>query len=144
MINRKSVITLYPPGAQLFFRLMAWLCPSDPAGMKALILLADTGSIALLLLLLKQFELPRSYVLLYAWHPLVIVELGISGHLDGLMLPFVLLAFLCMMQNRPWLVGGALGMATLIKLYPAILLPVLYPKGGWGMPLAFFGIVGAG
>jgi len=43
---------------------------------------------------------------LYAWHPLVIVELGISGHLDGLMLAFVLLAFLCMMQNRPWLVGG--------------------------------------
>jgi alpha-1,6-mannosyltransferase len=144
MINRKSALTIYPPGAQLFFRLMAWLCPGDLVAMKALILLADTGSIALLLLLLKQFELHRSYILLYAWHPLVIVELGISGHLDGLMLAFVLLAFLCMMQNRPWLVGGALGMATLIKLYPAILLPVLYRKRRWQMPLAFFGIVGTG
>jgi len=144
MINRKSALTLYPPGAQLFFRLMAWLYPGQLVAMKALILLADTGSIALLLLLLKQFELHRSYIVLYAWHPLVIVELGISGHLDGLMLAFVLLAFLCMMQNRPWLVGGALGMATLIKLYPAILLPVLYRKRGWQMPLAFFGIMGTG
>jgi len=144
MINRKSALTLYPPGAQLFFRLMAWLYPGQLVAMKALILLADIGSIALLLLLLKQFDLHRSYIVLYAWHPLVIVELGISGHLDGLMLAFVLLAFLCMMQNRPWLVGGALGMATLIKLYPAILLPVLYRKRGWQMPLAFFGIMGTG
>jgi hypothetical protein len=82
--------------------------------------------------------------LLYAWHPLVIVELGISGHLDGLMLPFVLLAFLCMMHNRSWLVGALLAIATLIKLYPAILLPALYRKGGWPMPLAFFWLVSLG
>jgi alpha-1,6-mannosyltransferase len=112
--------------------------------MKAVILLADAGSMALLVLLLKQLELPRSHVLLYAWHPLVIVELGISGHLDGVMLPCVLLAYLCMMQNRAWLVGASLAMATLIKLYPAILLPALYRKGGWPMPLAFFGLMGMG
>jgi alpha-1,6-mannosyltransferase len=144
MINRKSVLTVYPPGAQLFFRLMGWLFPGDVVAMKALILLADAVSIALLLLLLKHLGMQRSNSLLYAWHPLVIVELGISGHLDGLMIPFVLLAFLCMMQNRPWLVGGSLAMATLIKLYPAILLPVVYRKGGWQMPLVFFGLVGMG
>src|SRR5215813_13902420 len=144
MINRKRALTLYPPGAQLFFRLQAWLWPGHLVAMKAMILLADVGSIALLLLLLKQLELPRSNILLYAWHPLVIVELGISGHLDGLMLPFVLLAFLCMMHKRSWLVGVSLAIATLIKLYPAIQLPALYRKGGWPMPLAFFGLVGVG
>jgi alpha-1,6-mannosyltransferase len=70
--------------------------------------------------------------------------LGLSGHLDGLMIPFVLLAFLWVMQGRPWLVGAALGMATLIKLYPALLLPVLYRKRGWSMPLMFLGFVGMG
>jgi hypothetical protein len=60
------------------------------------------------------------------------------------MLPFVLLAFLCMMHHRAWLVGASLAMATLIKLYPAILLPALYRKGGWPMPLAFFGLMGMG
>jgi alpha-1,6-mannosyltransferase len=144
MINRNWVLTLYPPGAQLFFRLLAWLWPGDLVAMKAMILLADAGSIALLVLLLKHLELPRSHILLYAWHPLVIVELGISGHLDGLMLPFVLLAFLCLIHHRTWLVGAALAVATLIKLYPAILFPALYRKGGWPMPLAFFGLVGLG
>jgi alpha-1,6-mannosyltransferase len=144
MINRKSVLTLYPPGAQLFFRLMAWLCPGSPVAVKAMILLADAVSIALLLVLLNRLGLPRSNVLFYAWHPLVIAELGISGHLDGLMIPFVLLAFLCLLQNRPWLVGGSLAMATLIKLYPAILLPVVYRKGSWRMPLAFFSVMGMG
>jgi hypothetical protein len=144
MINRKFALTLYPPGAQLFFRLMAWLYPGDLVAMKAMILLADMASIALLLRLLKHLGMHQAYVLLYAWHPLVIVELGISGHLDGLMVPFVLLAFLCMIQKRPQLVGVSLAMATLIKLYPAILLPVLYRKRGWQMPLVFFGFVGMG
>jgi alpha-1,6-mannosyltransferase len=144
MINRKWALTLYPPGAQLFFRLMAWLRPADLVAMKAMILLADALSIAILLLLLRRFGRQPTNVLLYAWHPLVIVELGISGHLDGFMIPLVLLAFLWMMQNRPWRVGASLAMATLIKLYPALLLPALYRKGGWRMPVAFFGLVGAG
>jgi hypothetical protein len=144
MINRKWALTLYPPGAQLFFRLLGWLSPGDLLAMKAVILLADAGSIALLMLLLKHLGIHRSHVLFYAWHPLVVVELGISGHLDGLMLPFVLLAFLWMMQKRPWLVGTSLAIATLIKLYPAILLPVLYRKGDWTMPLVFGGLVGLG
>jgi Glycosyltransferase family 87 len=144
MINRKSALTLYPPGAQLFFRLMAWVRPGSVLAMKAMILLADAVSIGLLLVLLNRLGLPRSNVLFYAWHPLVIAELGISGHLDGLMIPFVLLAFLGMLQSRPWLVGGSLAVAALIKLYPAILLPVLYRKGSWRMPLAFFGTMGMG
>jgi alpha-1,6-mannosyltransferase len=144
MINRKWALTIYPPGAQLFFRLMAWLSPRSLVAVKAVILLADVGSIALLIRLLQQLGMHRNRVLLYAWHPLVVVELGISGHLDGLMLPFVLLAFLCMLQKRPWLVGASLAIATLIKLYPALLLPVLYRKRGWSMPLVFAGLVALG
>jgi hypothetical protein len=144
MINRKSVITIYPPGAQLFFRLMAWISPGSLLAMKAAILLADVASIALLLRLLTRLRIPQTSVILYAWQPLVVVELGISGHLDGVMIPFVLLAFLWVMRDRPWLVGAALGVATLIKLYPALLLPALYRKRGWPLPLLCFGLVGAG
>ena len=144
MINRKWALTIYPPGAQLFFRAMAWLCPGKLVAMKGVLLLADAGSIALLLRLLKQLERSQSLVLLYAWHPLVAVELGISGHLDGLMIPFVLLAFLWRFTKRPWLAGLALGAATLIKLYPAILLPALHRRRGWEMPIAFLATVGAG
>jgi alpha-1,6-mannosyltransferase len=144
MINRKWALTLYPPGAQLFFRLMAWLSPAHVVAMKAVILLADVVSIGLLVLLLGRLGLPPSYVLIYAWQPLVIVELGISGHLDGLMLPFVLLALFWMTAQRPALTGVALALATLIKLYPALLLPVFLQKRNLSMPLVFGGTVIAG
>ena len=136
MINRRWAPTIYPPVAQLFFRLMAWISPGSLVTMKAVILLADAVSMALLLMLLKELHRDRAAVLLYAWNPLVVVELGLSGHLDGLMLPFVLLAFLCVFRQRHWLAGVALGLATLIKLYPALLLPVLWRRREWQMPVA--------
>lgn len=144
MINRKSALTLYPPGAQLFFRLMAWIGPGSLVAMKAIILLADAASIALLLRLLTHLGRSQVCVLLYAWHPLVIVELGISGHLDGLMIPFVLLAVLWTIRNRPRLVGVALAMAALIKLYPALVLPALYRKRDRLMPVACLGVLALG
>jgi len=49
MINPSRRSRCIPPGAQLFFRLMAWLYPGQLAGMKALILLAEYRIIALLL-----------------------------------------------------------------------------------------------
>lgn len=143
-INRKEALTIYPPGAQLFFRLMAWSWPGSLVGMKGAILFADASTIALLLLLLRQLDVTRSRVLLYAWNPLVVAELGLSGHLDGVMIPFLLLAFFLTLTQRPWQAGLALGAATLIKLYPAILLPVLYRKRHWHMLGAFLAMVAAG
>jgi hypothetical protein len=143
-LNRPWAPTIYPPGAQLFFRAMAALSPPSPPVMKGVILLADVATIFLLLALLKDLRADRSAVLLYAWNPLVVVELGLSGHLDGLMLPFVLLAFWWTFRQRPWLSGLALGAATLIKLYPAMLLPVLLRRRGWGLLVTWAAVVAAG
>jgi hypothetical protein len=123
---------------------MAWVSPGDIVAMKAVMLLADASSIGLLVLMLRRLGQPLAYVLIYAWQPLVIVELGISGHLDGLMLPFVLLAFLWMMSLRSALAGFALALATLIKLYPALMLPALFQRKGWSMLPVFAVVVGLG
>ncbi len=143
-INRKWAPTIYPPGAQLFFRAMAWLCPGGLLAMKGAILLADVITLMLLLVLLKHLHADRSWVLLYAWNPLVLVETGISGHLDGLMIPFMLLAFLWTFKKRPEFAGLALGAATLIKLYPALLLPVLLRGCTWRLLVAWAASVVAG
>jgi hypothetical protein len=76
-------------------------------------------------------------VLLYAWSPLVLFELAGSGHLEALMLPFVLLALLARTKGRAVLTGAALGVATLMKLYPAVLFPALYQRRDIRFPLAF-------
>lgn len=144
LINRKWAITIYPPGAQLLFRLMAWGWPGSVIGLKGMILLADGCTLALLLLLLKQLQQDRARVLLYAWHPLVLTEVGISGHLDGVMIPCVLLALYARLKHRPWMTGLALGVASLLKLYPVLLLPALFRKRLWPMVIACGGVIALG
>jgi hypothetical protein len=97
----------------------------------------DLATIALIVRLLKRAEIDPDRVLLYAWSPLVLFELAGSGHLEALMLPFVLLALLARTKGRAVLAGGALGVATLIKLYPAVLFPALYQRRDIRFPLAF-------
>ena len=74
-----------------------------------------------------------SWVLLYAWNPLVLKEIINSVHLDGLVALWLLVAVLGFVRfqgsGRPgWACfsGVALGLATLSKLYPVILLPAGY------------------
>ncbi|MEE8325482.1 MAG: glycosyltransferase 87 family protein [candidate division NC10 bacterium] len=136
-INRPEARTIYPPGAQMFFALNAKLFPDSINALKAIMMLFDIGTILLILTLLKKTGFRSDRVLLYAWSPLVLFELAGSGHLEAVMLPFVLLAILARMSGKPGLAGVTLGMATLIKLYPAALLPVLYQRGDRRFPLAF-------
>ena len=136
-INRQWAPTIYPPGAQILFAGIYRLFPDSIAGLKFIMLFCDLATIALIVQLLKRAGMDPNRVLLYAWSPLVLFELAGSGHLEALMLPFVLLALLAQTKGRAVLAGGALGVATLIKLYPAILFPALYQRREIRFPLAF-------
>jgi hypothetical protein len=57
----------------------------------------------------------------YAWSPLVVFEGVQAGHLDLLMVPLVLLALLWRREGAAGPAGLALGLAVLVKLYPAVL-----------------------
>ncbi len=136
-INRQWAPTIYPPGAQILFAGMYQLFPDSIVGLKFIMLCFDLATIALIVQLLKRAGIDPDRVLLYAWSPLVLFELAGSGHLEALMLPFVLLALLARTKGRAALAGGALGVATLIKLYPAVLFPALYQRRDFRFPLAF-------
>lgn len=124
-LNHPSWRTVYPPGAQAFFRAVYALAPDSVRGMKAAIALAELAALALLLRLLGALGLPSSRLVLYAWNPLVLVEVWGSGHLDGLVLPATVGAALAAVAGRPVLVALLLGAGTLVKLYPAVLFPML-------------------
>jgi hypothetical protein len=136
-INRPEVPTIYPPGAQILFAAVVSLLSDDVAAMKGLMILFDLGTMFLIIRLLKRTGNDQDRVLLYAWSPLVIFELAGNGHLEALMLPFALIALLARMDGKSVAPGIALGIATLIKLYPAILLPALYRRRDGLFPLAF-------
>ena len=77
---------------------------------------------------------PASWIAVYAWNPLPLWEFAGSGHIDAAMIAFVALA---LWSRRPWLTGLALAGGTLVKLYPAALLPALWRRWDWRMPAVF-------
>jgi alpha-1,6-mannosyltransferase len=143
-INRKEARTIYPPGAQAFFRLIYLLTPDSVTGMKTTIVLADFLTIGLLVWLLVQMEVPIQRVVLYAWNPLVIIEVAHSGHMEPLYLPALVGAFLADKQGRRALLGALLGFATLVKLYPALLVAAFHRRGDRRMPVAWASVVALG
>jgi hypothetical protein len=143
-INRPELPTIYPPAAQMLFAMITMVGPDSVRGMKAGIVLFDLVTIGVLVRLLKTHGHDPARVVLYAWSPLVVFEFAGSGHVDALMLPFLLLALQARLGSRPGVAGVLLGLATLIKLYPAVLFPALYCRRGWRFPFAFGAVLGLG
>ncbi len=121
--------TAYGPLAELLFALTARL--DGMAAFKLLSLLFDLGSLLLLLALLRALKQPAERVLLYAWCPLVVVEFAGSGHNDSIVVFALLLANLAIIRGWRGVSIGALAAATLVKWFPAVVLPVFLRRTGW-------------
>lgn len=126
-INRPSVVTVYPPGAQLAYAVIWHIVGDSVIGFKAIFVLAELIGAWLLLRLIRFFHQPPARILIYLWSPLLIFEVAHAGHVDGLLLPVLCLAFYARATNRHRLLGVSLGLATSIKLFPALLLFALLP-----------------
>jgi len=143
-INRPAARTIYPPAAQWLFALAAALAPGSIAGWRLLLLLFDGATVAMLLLLLRRLGLPSTAVIIYAWSPLVVFEGVQAGHVEAAMIPLILLALLLRQTGSPVLAGVALGVAVLMKLYPAVLLPAWWRRDDWRFPAVTAATVGLG
>ena len=129
-INRPWARTIYPPGAQWLFRGIYATKPDSILFLKGTIVAFDLLTILLLLGLLRLLKLPAGRAIIYAWNPLVVFELAGSGHLDGLMLPFLLLCLIFWERRHDGVAGLSLGVSAAIKLYPALLIPALVRRHG--------------
>ena len=121
LVNHREVSTIYPPGALLLFRGVASLW-YDPLAWKTLSATADFLLLGLLVLLVRQRGGPHWAPVIYALHPLPILESAGSGHLESLALLFVAGTLLLAKRGHPvWaLVTAAVG--GLVKVLPAALL----------------------
>jgi alpha-1,6-mannosyltransferase len=133
-INRRDYAhTIYPPVAQAAFYVITWLSPTVTF-MKMAMVLFEALTVYGLILLLRQLGLRREWILLYAWCPLCIWEFGSSGHLDAMVIAFIVFAFLFRLRRQPVLTGLFLALAVFTKFYPLILFPALYQRRDWKMP----------
>lgn len=141
-INRNNYApTIYPPVAQILF-LLANRLGETVLALKLFFVVIEALGIWALLHILRTAGAPREHILLYLWHPLPIWEIAGSGHIDAALVAFVALALLAHIQGwRAWS-GAALGAATLVKIFPAVLVPALWRpaksnRGDWRWLAAF-------
>ena len=106
-------------------------------GMKAAIVAIEAAGILVLMRLLTASALPVERIVAYAWHPLTIWEFAGSGHIDAAVFAFIVLALWLRRRKSAWVAGVALGCATLVKFFPAVILPALYRRWDWRLPAAF-------
>ena len=105
-VNYPYFKTIYPPIAQAGFGLAHVISPFDLNGWRGVLLLADLISLALLVWALPLFGRSPLWAGLYWWNPVVVLEAFNAGHMDVLIIPFLL---------------GAIGLARLGKLAPAVI-----------------------
>lgn len=143
-INRPDKRTIYPPGAQALFALVTAVAPGSVVGWRLFLLACDAATAVLLLALLRRMGAPPGAVIVWAWAPLAVFEIAQAGHVDGAVLPLVLLALLWRQHGHLARAGAALGAAVLIKLYPLVLLPAWWRRADRRLPLSCLGVVAAG
>ncbi len=139
-INHPDYSAIYPPLAQLSFYLIATLKPSLIA-FKIANMLADLVALVLLARWLRLRGQPPDRVVLYAVCPLTLAAFAIDGHIDSLMLVFLAGAGMADEKGKHHLCGVLIGLATLAKLVPIVLLPWLVLKNPRSACLAVVVIV---
>lgn len=133
-LNSPDYYSVYPQLCQSIFNLAAWIGQDSLLNnvivLKLFILLSETGSIFLLLKLLKAYNIDQKLALIYALNPLVIVELSGNIHFEAFMISFFLLAVWLIINRKVYLSAAALSLAIQAKLLPLIALPLLFRKTG--------------
>jgi hypothetical protein len=146
-INRRAEVTVYPPGAEMVYAVLWRIWPDSVRWFQIVMGLGGLVAAGLLVGLLRASDLPQARVLIYLWSPLLAFETAHSAHVDGLIVPLVVGSWWARLRERDGLVGVLLGLATVLKLYPALLVPALWrprhPQGRWRLPAAFLVTVAA-
>lgn len=124
-INHPNLTTIYPPVAQAGFALAALIKPFSVYALRGLFLAFDLVTFALLTALLRRLRVNEGLGFLYWWNPIVLKWMYAEAHMDVLLFPFLLLTTLAALSYRPLLAGIGLALATGVKLWPIVLLPLL-------------------
>jgi len=129
-LARPDLRTVYPPLAEALFALGYAFTPTSLLGLQALMLVSEVAAWLLLLAELRRRGLPLAFIILMAWSPLLIFEGYLPGHVDALMLPFIVLFITSIERGSAVASGVALALACLLKPHAVIFAPVALRQFG--------------
>ena len=124
-INHPSVATIYPPLAQMVFRMAHQIKPDSIITLRLLFLIFDLVALMFIVLTLHALGMNRLWAMVYFWCPLVIKETFNSTHLDIIGIAMLCGVLFCVVQRRFFSANAFLALSVVGKLYPAILLPLI-------------------
>ena len=124
-LNNPDLPSLYPPGAQLFFRAVTAIHESTFA-LKVAFFLSNVVIVLVLLDLLRYRRQPAHLILVYAWNPLLAVE-G-SSHIDIVGALLLLLSVAALLRRWRATAAVTLGLAVAVKFLPLVLLPLYWKR----------------
>ena len=141
-LNSPRYFTIYPPINQAIFYIAAKLSPNSIIGsviiMRIFIILAEIGNVFLLSRMVKIKKLPPQSVILYAFNPLVIIELTGNLHFEAIMIFFLLLAVYSWQRKNAFTGGVMMAFSIATKLLPLMLLPLWLGRLSWRKLLLFY------
>ncbi len=126
-LNNPEVPSPYPPGAQLFFRAVAAIHESTFA-LKVAFVVCDLAIVFVLLDSLRCTRHGEHWVLAYAWHPLLAIEVAGSGHVDIVGVLLLLVSAAALVRRWRTVAAVAFGLAVAVKLLPIVLLPLYWKR----------------
>ena len=124
-LNNPEVPSPYPPGAQLFFRLVTAIHESALA-LKVAFAICNIAMVFVLLDLLRRTGQAEHWVLVYAWHPLLAVE--VAGHVDIVGVLLLTLSAAALLRRWRPVAAVAFALAVAVKFLPLVLLPLYWKR----------------
>jgi alpha-1,6-mannosyltransferase len=119
-LNNPDINTIYGPALQWLFALAALVAPGELWPIRVLWLMTD---ITLVCALVQHVGTTRA--MLYAMCPLVLHEIGVAIHPDGLIGALIFFAFVAIKKERVILAAVFVGCATAMKIHALLALPFL-------------------
>jgi alpha-1,6-mannosyltransferase len=126
-MNNPDVPSPYPAGAQLFFRAVTAIHESAFA-FKVAFAGCDLAIVLLLMDELRRVGRREHWVLAYAWHPLPVVCVAYSAHIDILGALLLLISTLALRRGGRTLAAVAFALSVAVKFLPAVLAPLYWRR----------------
>ena len=128
LIPYKDFSTVYGPVFYYFIFVISWIFSPSPATMGAAFTLMDAMIPILVIYIALEmgydFERSAGFGLLYAINPLSMTEIGWGGHMDSLLVFFLLISILFHLKGKETLAPVTLGITAAVKWFPVLLAPI--------------------
>ena len=130
-VNYAEVPTIYPPVSQFVFLISHTIAPGSVFMMKTTIVVFDLLALLFIGLTLRHFKLPMSYLILYAWNPLVLKVFAGSGHADSILVAFLCASIYFLVSKKRVIAAVMFALAISSKFTPIILFPLIAKRLGF-------------